>query len=90
MSNVINITRHNLAVMLVLILILKGAASAQQAPSQNKDFTKGAPIFPNVLTPYKSHDVPEPNLFSSLALAVLLAAPCGCRRKGAISKGGSP
>ena len=72
MSKVINITRHSLAVMLVLILISKGAASAQQAPSQNRDFTKGAPIFPNVLAPYKSHDIPEPNLINSVRISGLI------------------
>lgn len=56
----------------VVVIAVTFHSSARAEQPRSEDLTKGAPIFPNVLAPYKAHSVPEPNLTNSARLNALL------------------
>src|SRR6185437_10697794 len=56
--------------MLVILGSLTSVALWSQQPAQ--DFTKSAPIFPNVLAPYQARHVPEANLTNSTRIGNLI------------------
>jgi outer membrane protein TolC len=55
-----------------LVIALSVCGSMQAEQPGNEDLTKGAPIFPSVLAPYKAHTVAEPNLTNSVRLNSLV------------------
>ena len=57
--------KSTVARVLMLVMAVTFCNSAQAQQSQHEEFTKGAPILPHVLAPYKPHSVPEPNLTNS-------------------------
>jgi len=65
---------HSLQRALFMLLALALGFCSKVWPEQPvpEDITKGAPIFPNVLAPYKAHAVPEPNLTNSVRLNSLI------------------
>ena len=56
--------------VLVIIASLTSVALWSQQPAQ--DFTQSAPIFPNVLAPYKARHVSEANLTNSTRIGSLI------------------
>lgn len=55
--------------LFTLLAIAIGFCSGAHAEQPGGgDITKGAPIFPSVLAPYKAHNVPEPNLTNSIRI----------------------
>jgi outer membrane protein len=60
------------ALQITLATALAFSFSAWAEEPVHEDITKGAPIFPSVLAPYKAHGVPEPNLANSVRLNSLI------------------
>jgi len=60
------------ALLILFAIALGFCCSAKAEQPTNEDITKGAPVFPNVLAPYKGHTVPEPNLTNSIRLNSLI------------------
>ena len=60
------------ALFMLLALALGFCSNAWTEQPVPEDITKGAPIFPDVLAPYKAHAVPEPNLTNSVRLNSLI------------------
>ena len=58
--------------ILSLSIALSACAVSQTPAQRSEDLTNGAPIFPNVLAPYKAHNVPEPNLTNSARINSLI------------------
>src|SRR6185437_16843599 len=56
--------------MLAILGLLTSVALWSQQPAQ--DFTKSAPMFPNVLAPYQARHVPEANLTNSTRIGNLI------------------
>jgi outer membrane protein len=57
---------------LALFATVVGCVSLSAQQTTQGDFTKGAPIFPNVLAPYKAHVVPSPDLKNSVRINNLI------------------
>src|SRR5215468_1483474 len=60
------------ALFAVFAAALALSMGAQAEQPGREEITNGAPIFPNVLAPYKAHNVPEPNLTNSARLNSVL------------------
>jgi outer membrane protein len=74
MQTVVRSMLRGLVLALGIISVVCPTTWAQQAaaPSKREDFSKGAAIFPYVLAPYRSHNVPEPNLTNSVRVNNLI------------------
>jgi outer membrane protein len=58
--------------LVVLLLTAVAGGMAQTAPQPRQDFTKSAPMFPNVFAPYEPRHVPEPLFTNSPRVSDLL------------------